>query len=125
MEIQLFETVILVVHLLAALAIIGLVLIQQGRGADMGAGFGGGASNTVFGSAGTGSFLTKMTTMIAIAFFVTSFGLAIFAKQHAVDARGLGIPKVVEQVEAPAPVGEEPSLSELPVVEDPPKASEE
>lgn len=97
MEIQLVETLILVLHVAAALAIIGLVLVQQGRGADMGSGFGGGSSNTVFGSSGSGNFLTRATTFIAVAFFVTSFGLAFFAKQHAVEARNLGIPQVVQQ----------------------------
>ena len=121
MEIQVFETIVMVLHLLAAAAIIGLVLIQQGRGADMGAGFGGGSSNTVFGSAGSGSFLTRMTTTLAIAFFVTSFGLAIFAKQHALEARNIGIPTVVAPtVEAAVPVERSEAMSELPEVEDQP-----
>lgn len=88
------ETLVLVVHVLAALAVIGLVLIQHGKGADMGAGFGSGASSTVFGSGGAGSFLTRMTTGIAIAFFLTSISLAFFAKEKAVSARDLGIPDV-------------------------------
>ncbi len=92
------ETLVLVFHVLAALAIIGLVLIQHGKGADMGAGFGSGASSTVFGSGGAGSFLTRMTTGIAIAFFVTSFGLAIFAKEKSQAAASLGIPTVVEEL---------------------------
>lgn len=97
MDLQILETLILIVHVAAALAIIGLVLIQQGRGADMGSGFGGGSSNTVFGSSGSGNFLTRATTGIAIAFFVTSFGLAFFAKQHAVSARSVGVPQVVQE----------------------------
>ena len=75
------ETLVLVVHVLAALAVIGLVLIQHGKGADMGSGFGSGASTTVFGSGGAGNFLTRTTTAVAIAFFLTSFGLAYFAKE--------------------------------------------
>ena len=78
MELQVLETLVLVVHVLAALAIIGLVLIQQGKGADMGSGFGSGASATVFGSGGAGNFLTRATTGLAILFFITSFGLAFF-----------------------------------------------
>ena len=74
MDLDLFEQLVLVVHVIAALSVIGLVLIQQGKGADMGSGFGGGASNTVFGSGGAGNFLTRLTTWIAIAFFITSFG---------------------------------------------------
>ena len=73
-----FETLILVFHVLIALAIIGLILIQHGKGADMGAGFGSGASSTVFGSGGAGNFLTRLTTGIAIVFFFTSFGFFIF-----------------------------------------------
>ena len=90
------ETLVLVFHVLAALAVIGLVLIQHGKGADAGAGFGGGASSTVFGSGGAGNFLQRMTTGIAIAFFLTSFGLAFYAKEKSQAARGVGIPVVVE-----------------------------
>ena len=82
MDMGLVETLVLAAHVLAALAIIGLVLIQQGRGADMGSGFGAGASSTVFGSGGAGNFLTKMTSTIAFAFFLSSFGLAFFAKEN-------------------------------------------
>ena len=73
------EALVLVVHVLAAVAIIGLVLIQQGKGADAGASFGGGASQTVFGSQGGGSFFGKLTAVFALVFFITSFGLAFFA----------------------------------------------
>ena len=90
------ETLMLVFHVLAALAVIGLVLIQHGKGADAGAGFGGGASSTVFGSGGAGSFLQRTTTGIAIAFFLTSFGLAYYAKEKSQAVSGVGIPVVVE-----------------------------
>jgi len=100
MQLQFLETFVLVVHVLAALAIIGLVLVQQGKGADMGSGFGGGSSNTVFGSVGSGNFLTRTTTAIAVAFFLTSFGLAFFAKAHSEEARNVGIPTVVQQAPA-------------------------
>lgn len=66
------ESLILVVHVLLAVAVIGFVLIQHGKGADAGAAFGSGASGTVFGAAGAGSFLARMTTGLATAFFVTS-----------------------------------------------------
>ncbi|MEX2327153.1 MAG: preprotein translocase subunit SecG [Pseudomonadales bacterium] len=102
MELQVLETIVLVAHVLAALAIIGLVLIQQGRGAEMGSGFGGGASNTVFGSGGSGNFLTRLTTTLAIAFFLTSFGLAYFAREHSIAARDVGIPAIVTEQNAPA-----------------------
>ena len=67
---------ILMIHVLVALAVIGLVLIQHGKGADIGAAFGSGASNTVFGSQGTGGFLFKLTGGLALTFFVTSLLLS-------------------------------------------------
>ncbi len=74
---------ILVVHVLIAAAVIGLVLIQHGKGADIGAAFGSGASNTVFGSQGTGGFLFKLTGGLALAFFVTSLTLSsLVANQY-------------------------------------------
>ncbi len=68
--------VLLIIQILVALGIIGLVLIQHGKGADAGAAFGGGASGTVFGSKGSGNFLTKLTTVLAIVFFANSLMLA-------------------------------------------------
>ncbi len=64
--------VLLIIYLLVALALVGLVLMQQGKGADMGASFGAGASNTIFGSGGAGNFLTRTTAILATAFFVLS-----------------------------------------------------
>lgn len=69
--------VIIVIHVLLALGIIGLIMIQQGKGADAGASFGAGASATVFGSQGAGSFLTRTTAIFATLFFTTSLGLAV------------------------------------------------
>ncbi|MBZ2169012.1 preprotein translocase subunit SecG [Marinobacter sp. F4216] len=97
------ETLVVVVHVVIAIALVGLVLIQQGKGADAGAAFGGGASQTVFGSQGSGSFLTRLTTMLAIVFFVTSFSLAVFAKQRAEVAGEAGIPVVEESSDETAP----------------------
>ena len=68
--------VLTIIHVIVALAIIGMVLLQQGRGADAGAGFGGGASNTVFGARGTASFLSRSTAVLAVLFFSTSILLA-------------------------------------------------
>ncbi|WP_150910936.1 preprotein translocase subunit SecG [Marinobacter halotolerans] len=104
------ETLVVVVHVVIAVALVGLVLIQQGKGADAGAAFGGGASQTVFGSQGSGSFLTRATTLLAIVFFVTSFSLALFAKQRAEVAGEAGIPQVQQpaaQESAPADAGAE------------------
>jgi preprotein translocase subunit SecG len=69
---------LLIVHILVAAALIGLVLIQRGKGAEMGAAFGSGASNTVFGSRGSASFLTRATAILAILFFVLT-GLLTFS----------------------------------------------
>lgn len=67
--------VLLVAYLIVALMLIGFVLIQQGKGANMGASFGGGGSNTVFGSSGSGNFMTKTTSVLATLFFVLSLFL--------------------------------------------------
>jgi len=64
--------ILIVVYLIISICLIGLVLIQQGKGADMGASFGAGSSATIFGSSGSGNFLTKSTTWLAIAFFAIS-----------------------------------------------------
>ena len=80
------ETLVIIVHVIAAIAIIGLVLLQQGKGAETGAAFGSGASQTVFGSGGSGNFLTRTTSLAAVVFFATSLVLAVFAKQYSVGA---------------------------------------
>jgi preprotein translocase subunit SecG len=77
------ESLIIIVHVLAAIGITGLVLLQQGKGADMGASFGSGASQTLFGSVGSSNALTKSTAWLAVIFFATSLGLALIAKQRA------------------------------------------
>ena len=89
-------TIITTLHVLAALAIIALVLLQQGKGADAGAAFGAGGSGTVFGSRGAASFLTRSTAALALVFFLTSLGLAWISSQQ-VERRS-----VVERTEAPA-----------------------
>lgn len=74
--------ILIVVYLLIAVALIGLVLIQHGKGADMGAAFGAGASSTVFGSSGTGNFLTKTTTILATFFFILSIALGNYSSSQ-------------------------------------------
>ncbi len=86
------EQLILVVYLLLAAAMTGLILLQQGRGADAGASFGSGASQTVFGSAGSSNVLTRATAILATLFFVASVGLAMMAKHKAEAARDAQIP---------------------------------
>jgi len=89
------ESIILIVHVLLAISVIALVLLQQGKGADMGASFGAGASQTVFGSGGSGNFMTRTTAVLATCFFVTSFALAIVAKDKSVIDANAGIPEAV------------------------------
>jgi len=123
------ETIVVVVHSIAAIAIIGLVLLQQGKGADAGAAFGSGASQTVFGSAGSGNFLTRSTAIAATVFFITSLTLAIYAKQNtsAGIIEGLPIvnPGLLNQPVAPlsdvpqVDAGQLPSgVADVPVVND-------
>ena len=74
--------IILVIHVLLALGLVGLILIQHGKGADAGAAFGSGAAGSVFGARGAHSFLYKLTAVMAIGFFVTSISLAYFASNE-------------------------------------------
>ncbi|MAT52648.1 MAG: preprotein translocase subunit SecG [Porticoccaceae bacterium] len=104
--------IVLAIHLVTALAIIGLILIQRGKGAEAGASFGAGASQTIFGSAGSWNFFSKATAILATIFFVTSFTLAVMAKHKAgVDIGDDYIPSM-EEVELPvAPQGDIPQVA--------------
>jgi len=108
------EQLILVIHVLAAAAIIALILLQQGKGAEAGASFGSGASQTVFGSGGSGNFFSKATAVFATLFFVTSFALAIVAKNKS----AVGNADIPSLLEVPAAAQENTLESEIPVVED-------
>ncbi|PCH52326.1 MAG: preprotein translocase subunit SecG [Cellvibrionales bacterium] len=77
------EKLVLVVHLLIAVSIVGMILIQQGKGAEAGASFGGGGSQTLFGSAGSWNFFSKATAVLATLFFATSLALAVMARNNA------------------------------------------
>lgn len=83
------QTILTVAQVFLSLGLIGLVLMQHGKGADAGAAFGSGASQTVFGSQGSGSFLTRLTAVIATLFFLTSMALAYFATQGTTAPTGL------------------------------------
>ena len=125
------EQAILIIHVLAGLSIIGLILVQQGKGADMGASFGSGASQTIFGSSGSGNVLTRATAILATVFFITSLSLAYVAKQRSggdVDDIIVDVP-VLQESRDVAPVGDEtmPAQSEelpmeMPVSEEMPEA---
>src|SRR5512144_1540452 len=78
--------VAIVLHVLVALAIIGLVLLQHGKGADMGSGFGGGASGSLFGATGSANFLSRTTAILATIFFLLSLALAYVATKKPVEA---------------------------------------
>ena len=92
------EQLLLVAHLLIALGIIGLIMLQQGKGAEMGASFGGGGSQTLFGSDGGGNVLTKATTLLVVLFFTTSFALAMVARDSAT---------AIDDIDLPVPVPED------------------
>ena len=79
---NMLETMLLVVHLIVAAGICGLVLLQHGKGADMGAAFGSGSSGSVFGAAGSANFLSRSTAVLAALFFASSLGLTWFATTH-------------------------------------------
>lgn len=125
------EQLIIVFHVLAAIAIIGLIMIQQGKGADMGASFGAGASQTLFGGRGSGNALTRATAIIATLFFITSFGLALVAKNHAAGAGLIDLPATAEMpVQAPVkavddipsvPQNAAPATTEVPAAPEQPK----
>jgi preprotein translocase subunit SecG len=70
------DLIVLVLHIFAAIGIVALVLVQHGKGADVGAAFGTGSAGSVFGSAGSANFLSRMTAMLAVVFFLTSIGLS-------------------------------------------------
>ena len=76
---DMWMNIVIVAHVLVAVAIIGLVLLQHGKGADMGSGFGGGASGSLFGATGSANFLSRATAVLATVFFLTSLGLAYLA----------------------------------------------
>jgi preprotein translocase subunit SecG len=119
-------TLILVVDVIVALCIIGLVLLQHGKGADVGAAFGSGASGSLFGASGSANFLSRTTAILAVVFFLTTFVLA-YLVTHKPRASGGVIDSVKEQprpVDVPlpqtapdpgkAPEGEKSKANEVP-----------
>ncbi len=106
------EQITLMVHLLVAVALVALILLQRGKGSDIGASFGAGASQTLFGSAGSGNALTRTTAWLSAVFFVSSFGLAVIADNRTADEDDLGF-----ELPASAAVEETSPESDVPVVE--------
>jgi preprotein translocase subunit SecG len=97
-----WTNLIIVVHVVVALAIIGLVLLQHGKGADMGSGFGGGASSSLFGATGSANFLSRATAVLATAFFILSLVLAYIATNAPRESGS-----VVDRIQQRTPAGAE------------------
>jgi len=96
-------TVLIVLHVMVALAIIGLVLLQHGKGADMGSGFGGGASGSLFGATGSANFLSRTTGVLAAVFFILSLALAYTATRRPTEEGGGVIDVIRNKQQVPAP----------------------
>jgi len=108
--VDIWLTLVLIVHVLAALGVIGLVLIQHGKGADVGAAFGSGASGSLFGATGSANFLSRTTAVLAAVFFLSSLGLAYLAN---VQPKAGG--SVMDSAETPAiPVPQKPEPAKAP-----------
>jgi preprotein translocase subunit SecG len=118
------ETILMMLLVADAIALAVLVLLQQGKGADVGAAFGSGSASTMFGSAGSTSFFTKLTVYLSIGFFLISFGLAYTAKQRAATMGTLGIP-LLESADDAAPADESTNgaSSDAPQAADTPPAA--
>jgi preprotein translocase subunit SecG len=116
------HSIVLFAHIAAALLIIGLVLLQRGKGADAGTGFGAGASGTVFGARGSASFFSRATAVLATVFFLTSLGLAYLATQTR-EPESL-LDSVVTS-EAPAQPAAVPAAPATPAQDDLPTVFEE
>jgi preprotein translocase subunit SecG len=120
------EKLVLVIHSISALAIIVLILLQQGKGAAAGASFGSGASQTVFGSDGGSSFFTRATAIFATVFFVLSITLAVMAKNHSkVAVQGIpALPAAAQQAPAAPTSSDVPVTTDVPAAQTAPAASD-
>lgn len=90
------EHIILIVHVVVSVLLIGFILAQQGKGAEVGASFGSGASQTLFGSQGSGNFLTRITAILVTAFFITSLSLSYLASNR---AKGNDLDELLKKVQ--------------------------
>ncbi|WP_456416964.1 preprotein translocase subunit SecG [Thiolapillus sp.] len=106
------HTILVVVHLFLSIGLIGLILIQHGKGADAGAAFGSGASSTVFGARGSANFLSRTTGVLALLFFVTSLTLAWMAMETARDSGLMLDPQAMESQAAPVVESDLPAVPE-------------
>ncbi|OFZ90311.1 MAG: preprotein translocase subunit SecG [Betaproteobacteria bacterium RIFCSPLOWO2_12_FULL_62_58] len=111
------EILVLVIHVLAALSVIGLVLLQHGKGADVGAAFGGGASGSVFGSAGSANFLSRATAILAVVFFLSSLGLTYLSARRTEHKGVMATPAApTKSVPSDVPVPSTPAGQAAPTV---------
>jgi preprotein translocase subunit SecG len=115
---DILQTLVVVLHIIAALVIIGLVLLQHGKGADMGASFGSGSAGSLFGATGSANFLSRTTAVIATIFFLTSLGMAFLATHKPRTGSGAGVMEgvtvPVNKPAAPVIPGQAPSSSSAP-----------
>jgi len=111
------ETIILVLHVLTAICLVALVLMQQGKGADMGAAFGGGSSGSLFGASGSANFLSRATAVLAVIFFLTSMLLTYVSFNKTTSQSLMSIPEIQQpQDSVPVPVDNSDQLeSDIPV----------
>ena len=107
-----WTNILIVVHVLVALAIIGLVLLQHGKGADMGSGFGGGASSSLFGATGSANFLSRATAVLATIFFLLSLALAYLATKKPATEGGGGVMDAVRVQEQKAEKSDKKAAAE-------------
>lgn len=108
MTLELIESILLILLVLVSLALIGLVLLQQGKGANAGAAFGGGGANSVFGAVGPANFLQRLTTWLAVLFFAITFGLAYIASERARGEENFALPEAPEDASTEAGGADEP-----------------
>ncbi|MEX8521087.1 MAG: preprotein translocase subunit SecG [Leptothrix sp. (in: b-proteobacteria)] len=101
---QLVMNLVLMAQLIAAIAMIGLVLVQHGKGADMGASFGGGASGSLFGATGNANFLSRTTAVCATIFFVATLTLSYFGNAKSTGSGSSVLDRAAVSASAPAPV---------------------
>lgn len=109
---EFWQSALLIVHVLAALGVVVLVLLQQGKGAEMGAAFGSGSSGSLFGATGSANFLSRTTAVLAVVFFLTSLGLAYMATSQ--PKTGGSVMDRAPATTAPAPTDEVPVPSDVP-----------
>ena len=112
---------VIIIHIIVAVALILIVLLQTGKGADMGAAFGGGSSQTLFGGSGASTFLSRLTTFAAIIFMLTSLGLAYLSSHRAIKSvtSRVAVPTTEQTEQAPSEVPVQPAAKEVDVAKSP------